>query len=472
MKNNILLILFIFLVVPFAYVQNKYYMGIPEGKDTLYDLIDKKAILAEENYRNVGNSASLKKFAPYPGSQGNYGTCAAWATTYCARTILQSILNNETDKNLITKNAYSPGFVYRLASSNKDCSGSFTTECARQMTQYGVPSLKEFNEPCPIYIPKEIFSLAENNKIKTFVKLWDDVFDINPKSKINLVKKSISEQLPVVISIHCPNSFQNPNGDLWEPTEDINAKVNHQHGRHALCVVGYDDFKYGGAFEIQNSWGTDWGNKGYVWVKYADFAKYAYQAIEMIGFEKYLNQEKKFSGGLKILLSDGTFISGKYENDYTYKLDQSLASGERFRLYLNSSEPTFLYSINIDSKGGIEKLFPYEDGISPILNYKNNDVPIPSEDKHLRLDGNIGKEYLCLIYSKKELDIKKIISSVANQPKTKSISQKFQFCFGENLILKSEIDFSYDSKGISFSTKSKDKDIMIVIIEINHIDQH
>lgn len=470
MKTAFLLLFFTFSMVPFAFVQIKYYMGIPEGKDTLYDNIDKKATLAEENYRDIGSSTSLKQFAPYPGNQGQFGTCAAWATTYCARTIIESISNNETNKTIITQNAFSPGFVYRLASSSKDCSGSFTTECAKQMTQYGVPLLKEFNESCPIYIPKEIYSLAKNNKLKTFVKLWDDVFDINPKSKINLVKKSISEHLPVVISIHCPNSFHNAKSDLWEPTEDIDAKVNHQHGRHALCVVGYDDFKYGGAFEIQNSWGTDWANKGYIWVRYADFAKYTYQAIEMIGLEKYLNQEYKFSGGLKVILSDGTFIGGTYQNDYTYKLNQSIASGERFRLYLNSSEPTFLYSINIDSKGEIEKLFPYEDNISPILNYKNNDVPIPSEDKHLRLDGTIGKEYLCLIYSKKELDIKKIISSVANQSKTKSIFQKFQSFFGTNLILKDEIDFVSDPNGIRFSTKSKDKDVMVIIIEINHVD--
>jgi C1A family cysteine protease len=28
--------------------------------------------------------------------------------------------------------------------------------------------------------------------------------------------------------------------------------------------VGYDDVKYGGAFEVLNSCGTDWSNNGYM----------------------------------------------------------------------------------------------------------------------------------------------------------------------------------------------------------------
>ena len=38
---------------------------------------------------------------------------------------------------------------------------------------------------------------------------------------------------------------------------------NTKPGGHAMVVVGYDDDKYGGAFEILNSWGTYWGNKGF-----------------------------------------------------------------------------------------------------------------------------------------------------------------------------------------------------------------
>ena len=468
---------FILLVFSMLSIQitlgQKYFMGIPEGRDSLYDLTDKKAMLNAANYRDVGSSASLKQYAPFAGDQGDYGTCAAWATTYCARTILESIANDETDKTVITNSAYAPGFVYRLASDEKDCSGSFTTDCAEQMKQNGVPKLSEFDEPCPYDLPSELFNLAEEHKIKAYAKLWNDnekSQTISDKEKIQLVKKSISEKYPVVISIICPNSFHQPIEGLWVPTEGLDSEINHPHGRHALCVVGYDDEKYGGAFEIQNSWGTVWGNNGCVWIKYSDFAKFTYQAIEMIGFENYLNQASILSGGLKFLLSDSEFVGATYQENGTYKLNKSISSGERFRLYLNSSAPSFLYSINIDSKGEIDKIFPFQEGISPILNYKNNDVAIPSEDKQMRMDGEIGKEYLCLIYSKKALDFEGLISKIKYQNKNKTVYQKFHECFGENLITYDKINFNKQSKEIKFSATTELNDVVVVIIEIGHVD--
>jgi len=40
-------------------------------------------------------------------------------------------------------------------------------------------------------------------------------------------------------------------------------------GGHAILVVDYDDEK--GGFWIRNSWGEDWGNEGYCFMKYDDF---------------------------------------------------------------------------------------------------------------------------------------------------------------------------------------------------------
>lgn len=39
-------------------------------------------------------------------------------------------------------------------------------------------------------------------------------------------------------------------------------------GGHAMCIVGYDDNLYGGSFIVRNSWGTNWGDKGYCYIPY------------------------------------------------------------------------------------------------------------------------------------------------------------------------------------------------------------
>jgi C1A family cysteine protease len=52
-----------------------------------------------------------------------------------------------------------------------------------------------------------------------------------------------------------------------KPTESVQ-------GGHAVTVVGYDEKKSGGgAFLIKNSWGTDWGERGYGWIPMKYFVK-------------------------------------------------------------------------------------------------------------------------------------------------------------------------------------------------------
>ncbi len=52
-----------------------------------------------------------------------------------------------------------------------------------------------------------------------------------------------------------------------KPTESVQ-------GGHAVTVVGYDEKKSGGgAFLIKNSWGADWGERGYGWIPMKYFVK-------------------------------------------------------------------------------------------------------------------------------------------------------------------------------------------------------
>jgi hypothetical protein len=49
-----------------------------------------------------------------------------------------------------------------------------------------------------------------------------------------------------------------------------------------MCVVGYDDYKHGGAFRVMNSWSTKWADGGFVWIKYKDYATYLMAAWQGI----------------------------------------------------------------------------------------------------------------------------------------------------------------------------------------------
>ena len=53
-----------------------------------------------------------------------------------------------------------------------------------------------------------------------------------------------------------------------------------------MVVVGYDDYKNGGSFEVMNSWGPEFGDNGFVWIKYTDVKKYLDEGyvLEMKGY--------------------------------------------------------------------------------------------------------------------------------------------------------------------------------------------
>ena len=67
--------------------------------------------------------------------------------------------------------------------------------------------------------------------------------------------------IPVAITISVDVGF------LEAPVLDENASKRFL---HAMVIVGYDDNKFGGAFQIANSWGSGWGQNGLFWIRYQD----------------------------------------------------------------------------------------------------------------------------------------------------------------------------------------------------------
>ena len=446
-------------------------MGLPSEPDLLYESFDVKAKLSNDNYRDIGGAASLKKWAPTPKSQGEYGTCAAWATAFCARTIIEAKRNSWTDKALIDSNVFSYGFIYRASSTNPTCWGAFVSECVKNMKELGIPKLKDFKTHCPKEIPNSAYSAATKYKIKDYVKLWDEGSNVTDKQKVSMVKKSLAEGNPIVFSMICPKSFHYPNAEVWTPRESPKDNPNNPHGRHAMCVIGYDDNKFGGAFEIQNSWGTSWGNGGYIWVKYQDFANFVYQAMEMVQFDNVNNKsEVILSGSVRYVRDDNMEMKANLLVNKTYKMDKPYKSGTRFRLYISNNEAAYVYAIGTDLSNRTYQVFPYAPNVSPALTYKQNEVPIPSEEKHIRMDGTVGTDYLCVLYSKEPLDLESVRRRVEVAGSRYTFRQKIEMALGEDLMKDSEVTYSKSGGKISFNAKGKNRTAVALIVEMEHID--
>jgi len=424
--------------------------------DNAYYLIPAKPS-NPSGYQTLPESYSLKEYCPPPGNQTLLNTSVGWATSYAARTILTARNQEITDKSKIRDFAYSPIFPYYYAQEEgKHCHADADLgKALLTLKKLGTPKFIELMEFCPDEIDPSIVEIASKNAIHGYARLFN-VFD-SPETKINAVKKAISEGFPVVAGIQAPPSFWDPI-EFWQPREEKDKKFP----GHAICVIGYDNSKYGGSFEILNSWGKNWGNDGYIWIPYNYFAEYTRYGVELYDFSG--KSGEKLSGNITFRLENYSnmpvSLSAKEGN---YQVTQPYGMGTKFKIHVSSSESTFLYSFYTDLSFNITPIYPV-DNISPVLAYGDSKVTIPPRGD-FELDDTKGKDYLCFIFSKKEIDDRRLIKKLS-QGKG-SFAQRVRNELGSDLVDPGHI--SFDQNNLRFSADTQDGSMVVVIVEITHI---
>jgi hypothetical protein len=87
------------------------------------------------------------------------------------------------------------------------------------------------------------------------------------------VRESVAAGLPVAFGAQLPDGFMafkssTPGVNVTEAFRGSGMCTGSTHcGGHGMVITGYDDAK--NAYRVLNSWGTDWGNNGYLWWDYA-----------------------------------------------------------------------------------------------------------------------------------------------------------------------------------------------------------
>ena len=103
---------------------------------------------------------------------------------------------------------------------------------------------------------------------------------------------------------------------------------------HAMCIVGYDDAKQ--AFRVRNSWGVQWGDKGYADVAYASLQDTAAGAecyiIELAEDQEVVKQLLGSSEGVLLAPADVTASAGTYPDKV--RIDwETVPEAETYRVY-------------------------------------------------------------------------------------------------------------------------------------------
>ena len=77
------------------------------------------------------------------------------------------------------------------------------------------------------------------------------------------LKTFVHEHYPITVGIQTTDAFHAYTGGVF------NACPSKTTMSHYVVIVGWDDSQgHSGAWHIKNSWGTDWGESGFMWIEY------------------------------------------------------------------------------------------------------------------------------------------------------------------------------------------------------------
>lgn len=233
---------------------------------------DKAEEIPSNIYLDFGNNTLPARYTiedrlPPIGDQGQYGTCVTWAAGYNLKTVLNALDRNYSSGELSDpgRQASPKDLFLALPASQKgpDCGGTNFEPVFRQLIDRGVASMRSvpYNGlgDCSQSPDPGVKQEAGQNKLNNFRKIG---------MSVNEIKTYLSQNRPVVLGAKLSDNFMTWRGDQVLSSHSSFANVG-QHAYHALLIVGYDDQKgANGAFRVVNSWGSAWGDRGFVWIDY------------------------------------------------------------------------------------------------------------------------------------------------------------------------------------------------------------
>lgn len=213
---------------------------------------------------NLPPSVDLSMYLPPIGDQGQYGTCTAWAIGYNLRTGMYAKLKKLDSYSLQKEsNQFSPRDLFVAIDDNdkgRDCDGAFLTAALDVLVDRGCAKMSiapysGFTGGCGLKPQDDWTTQAANYKIKNYRAI---------SKNVQTIKSYLNQGQMVVFGAFIGDGFDN-----YTKNSNPLSEQTYYRGAHALICCGYDDSKH--AFRIANSWGSRWGDNGFIWIDYDFF---------------------------------------------------------------------------------------------------------------------------------------------------------------------------------------------------------
>ena len=195
--------------------------------------------------------------------QGHLGSCTANALAAAFHfTLHKMTVENHKDFADFTPSRLFIYYNERLVegSVNQDA-GAMIRDGIKTMSKVGVcpESVWKYDDQHDFFKKQpddKAYELAQKCRVMGYARVAQD---------LSQFKACLKNGYPFVFGFAVLSSFQTAEvartGKMVMP-----QPTDQQLGGHAVCAVGYDDFKQ--CFIVRNSWGEGWGDKGYFYMPY------------------------------------------------------------------------------------------------------------------------------------------------------------------------------------------------------------